>query len=132
MKRDLQEKNMHEEYFSLSDEFILHKMREEALKDKLRKATRMVWVTFKHNIFKFRISIELLGVDEHTQFRDNITQWLREFAHNKELDFNDKTYEAISDELYVKINEKYPERTVWIDVSEYGENGALAYYDKSV
>ena len=114
------------------DEFILHKMREEALKDKLCKATRMIWIIFKHNIFKFRISIELLGVDDHAQFRDDITQWLREFDHNKELDFNDKTYEVISDELYVKINENYPERTVWIDVStKYGENGVLTQYDKS-
>ena len=35
----------------------------------------------------------------------------------------------MADDLYVQIAAKYPERTVWIEVSEDGENGALIKYE---
>lgn len=34
----------------------------------------------------------------------------------------------ISDDLYSKISEKYPNREVWIEVSEDGENGSYTEY----
>ena len=37
----------------------------------------------------------------------------------------------MSDDLYVKIAERYPNRAVWIEVSEDGENGALIKYELS-
>ena len=116
------------------DQYILRRMREEGRKDRLRKATRMAWLTFEHELFKFRVSIEILSPPESTQFKDNMTQWLEDLYFNEELDLNDKTYEEVSDELYLKINEKYPGRTVWIDVGEglrqHSDRGALTYYDK--
>ena len=35
----------------------------------------------------------------------------------------------ISDDLYLQIAEKYPDRAVWIEVAEDGENGALIKYE---
>ena len=45
-----------------------------------------------------------------------------------QLDF--KSCEMISDDLYVEITKKYPGRKIEIDVSEDGENGSHAVYDK--
>ena len=35
----------------------------------------------------------------------------------------------ISDDLYDQISERYPDRAVWIEVAEDGENGALIQYN---
>jgi hypothetical protein len=44
-----------------------------------------------------------------------------------QLDF--KSVEMLADDLYVQIAERYPERAVWIEISEDGENGCLVKYD---
>ena len=109
------------------EQYMLRRMREEGRKDRLRKATRMAWLTFEHNFSKFRVSIEILNEPEPIQFKDDMTQWLQ-----KDLELNDKTCDEISNKLYLKITEKYPGRTVWIDVSKDGENGVLTQYNKRV
>jgi hypothetical protein len=118
------------------DQYILRKMREEGCKDRLRKATRMAWLTFEYDPFKFRVSIEMLNELDPTQFKDDMMQWLQDLCYNDDLDLNDKTCEEVSDELYLKINEKYPGRTVWIDVGEglrqHPDNGVLTQYDKRI
>jgi hypothetical protein len=48
----------------------------------------------------------------------------------KTLELDYKSCEMISDDLWAKINEKYPGREVHIDVSEDGENGAHIVYAK--
>jgi len=35
----------------------------------------------------------------------------------------------MSDDLYVQISSRYPDRAVWIEVAEDGENGALIKYE---
>jgi len=37
----------------------------------------------------------------------------------------------ISDDLYLKIADRYPGRDVWIEVSEDAENGALIKYEQT-
>jgi len=59
-------------------------------------------------------------------------QWLQDLCYNEDLDSDDKTCEEVSNELYLKINEKYPSRTVWIDVAEDRGNGVLTQYDKRI
>ena len=39
-----------------------------------------------------------------------------------------KSCEMMSDELYDIIHAKYPDREVWIEVSEDGENGSFIKY----
>ena len=47
-----------------------------------------------------------------------------------ELDY--KSCEMMSDDLYVAITKRYPGRHIEIDVSEDGENGSHAIYEKPV
>jgi hypothetical protein len=35
----------------------------------------------------------------------------------------------MADDLYIQIASRYPDRAVWIEVSEDGENGALIKYE---
>jgi hypothetical protein len=37
----------------------------------------------------------------------------------------------IADDIYIKIAERYPNRAVWIEVAEDGENGCLIKYELS-
>ena len=37
----------------------------------------------------------------------------------------------IADDLYIQIAQRYPERAVWIEVAEDGENGCLIKYELS-
>jgi hypothetical protein len=37
----------------------------------------------------------------------------------------------IADDLYIQIANRYPERAVWIEVAEDGENGCLIKYEIS-
>ena len=48
-------------------------------------------------------------------------------AHRLELDY--KSCEMIADELYTCIADRYPGRSVWIEVAEDGENGCLIKYE---
>ena len=42
-----------------------------------------------------------------------------------------KSCEMMSDDLYVAITKKYPGRKIEIDVSEDGENGSHAVYERN-
>ena len=143
------------------DEFILRNMREAALKDRVSKASRMVWVTFEkeglhkypaalddpklatgdkydvsflgyihRHIFKFRVWIEVFHDDRDIEFIQFI-RWMNEL-YEGELNVDFQSCEMISDDLYLKIQERYPNRNVWIEVSEDGENGALTTYSNDV
>jgi hypothetical protein len=41
-----------------------------------------------------------------------------------------KSCEMMSDDLYIQITKKYPGRKIEIDVSEDGENGSHAVYER--
>jgi len=42
-----------------------------------------------------------------------------------------KSCEMMADDLYAEIAGRYPDRAVWIEVAEDGENGALIKYELS-
>jgi hypothetical protein len=64
---------------------------------------------------------------EFIQFK----RWLESlYASDRNvLELNYKSCEMIADELYLAIAEKYPDRDVWIEVSEDGENGCYVEYN---
>ena len=86
----------------------------------------------------------VVGSDEMTEMFTNFSQahndrdiefiqfkrWLEKMYSEKTLELDYKSCEMISDDLWAKINEKYPGREVNIDVSEDGENGAHIEYDR--
>ncbi len=49
-------------------------------------------------------------------------------AQTSTLQLDYKSCEMMSDELYDMISKKYPDREIWIEVSEDGENGSFIKY----
>jgi len=82
----------------------------------------------KHrHIFHFRVWIGVTHNDRDIEFIQ-FKRWLENLYKDNILDLNFQSCEMMSDELYSEISEKYPNREVWIEVSEDGENGSFIKY----
>ena len=80
------------------------------------------------HIFHFRVWIDVLHNDidiEFIQFK----RWLENLYKDGILALDYKSCEMMADDLYVQIATRYPDRAVWIEVAEDGENGALIKYE---
>jgi hypothetical protein len=122
------------------------------------QAKRMIWVTFQkegihcypsasidanlatgdeydvsflgtphRHIFHFNVAIQVFHNDRDIEFIQ-FKRWL-ENLYRGTLELNHKSCEMISDDLYLAIANRYPDRDIHITVSEDGENGATIYYD---
>jgi hypothetical protein len=80
------------------------------------------------HIFHFRVWIDVLHNDRDIEFIQ-FKRWLENLYRDDTLQLDHKSCEMISDDLYLQIAQKYPDRAVWIEVSEDGENGALVKYE---
>ena len=88
------------------------------------------------HIFHFRVWIDVFHNDRDIEFIQ-FKRWLENLYSNNgivsnpvlELDF--KSVEMIADDLYVQVAARYPDRAVWIEISEDGENGCLIKYELS-
>jgi len=134
--------------------------RDVALQEKSQKAKKMIWVTFRkegihkypaalddpklatgdeydvsflgyphRHIFHFKIAIEVFHDDRDIEFIQ-FKRWLEKLYSEGTLKLDYKSCEMISDDLYIQITKKYPGRDIEIDVSEDGENGSHAVYEK--
>ena len=132
---------------------------EDDIKKQKQNATRWIWVTFQkegihkypaalddpalatgdeydvsflgyphRHIFHFRVAITVTHNDRDIEFIQ-FKRWLEKLYTEKTLELDYKSCEMMSDDLFDKIAEKYPNRSVKIEVSEDGENGALIEYD---
>ena len=138
-------------------EYMLRRYKEE---NKLDKAKRTIWVTFKkEGIHKYPAALDdpklatgdeydvsflgyphrhifhfKVGIEVFHDDRDiefiQFKRWLEKLYSDKTLQLNFKSCEMISDDLYAEIIKRYPNRDVEIEVSEDGENGSHAYYHK--
>ena len=114
-------------------------------------SSKMIWVTFQkegiHNypeaatdpklldvsflahphrhIFKFKVSIEVFSNNRDIEFIQ-FKRWLESLYSSMEIHY--KSCEMLSDELYLQIMKKYPNRSVKIEISEDGENGSSVEY----
>ena len=79
------------------------------------------------HMFKFVVTIQVTHDDRDIEFIQ-FKRWCESLYNEGTLQLNSKSCEMIADELYQKIAEKYPNRSVMINVSEDGENGAIAVY----
>jgi len=119
------------------------------------KASKMIWVTFRkegihqynaaghrddltevsflryphRHIFHFKVWIEVMHTDRDIEFII-FKRWLERLYGESTLDLNHKSCEMIADELYLTIAKEYPNRDVWIEVAEDGENGCFNQYNK--
>ena len=105
------------------------------------------------HIFHFRVWIDVFHNDRDIEFIQ-FKRWLlslysspgslgsslpdRSISDNNDrarlaptagLQLNNKSCEMIADELYIRIADRYPGRSVWIEVAEDGENGCLIKYE---
>ena len=82
------------------------------------------------HIFHFRVWIDVLHNDRDIEFIQ-FKRWLESLYNGQGsvLSLDYKSCEMISDDLYLQISARYPNRSVWIEVAEDGENGALIKYE---
>jgi hypothetical protein len=123
------------------------------------QAKRMIWVTFEkegihkypgadtdpklatgdeydvsflgyphRHIFHFRVAIQVFHNDRDIEFIQ-FKRWLENSFRDGVMKLDHKSCEMISDELYMYIANRYPDRDIEITVSEDGENGATIYYN---
>jgi hypothetical protein len=74
--------------------------------------------------FHFKVHIEVKHNDRSIEFIQ-FKRWLESlYANEGVLKLNNKSCEMMTEDLYLQIAIKYPDRNVIIDISEDGENGA--------
>ncbi len=139
---------------------IPEQQHDQALKEKAGKAAKMIWVTFQkegmhkypaalddpklatddqydvsflgyphRHIFHFKVAIEVFHDDRDIEFIQ-FKRWLLNLYKEGTIQSDFKSCEMMSDDLYVAIAKKYPGRKIEIDVSEDGENGSHAVYER--
>ena len=125
------------------------------------KAKRMIWVTFRkegihkypaalddpklatgdeydvsflgyphRHIFHFKVGITVTHNDRDIEFIQ-FKRWIEDMYSEGTLKLDYKSCEMMSDDLYVAITKRYPGRQIEIDVSEDGENGSHAVYERN-
>jgi hypothetical protein len=80
------------------------------------------------HIFHFRVWIAVVHNDRDIEFIQ-FKRWLENLYKEGTVQLDYKSCEMMSDDLYQQIAARYPDRAVWIEVSEDGENGALIKYE---
>jgi hypothetical protein len=80
------------------------------------------------HIFHFRVWIDVLHNDRDIEFIQ-FKRWLENLYREGTLQLDFKSCEMMADDLYLQIASRYPDRSIWIEVSEDGENGALIKYN---
>jgi len=79
------------------------------------------------HIFHFRVWIGVTHDDRDIEFIQ-FKRWLENLYKDAILSLDHKSCEMMSGDLYDMISQKYPNREVWIEVSEDGENGSFIKY----
>jgi len=80
------------------------------------------------HIFHFRVWIDVVHNDRDIEFIQ-FKRWLENLYRQGTVQLDYKSCEMMADDLYIQIASRYPDRAVWIEVSEDGENGALIKYE---
>jgi len=75
------------------------------------------------HIFHFKVAIEVEHNDRDIEFIQ-FKRWLEGLYADQLLQLDYKSCEMIAEDIYTAVQEKYPGRSVKIDVSEDNENGA--------
>jgi hypothetical protein len=81
------------------------------------------------HIFHFRVWLSVTHNDRDVEFIQ-FKRWLEKLYSSNQgvLSLDYKSCEMMSDELHTHISQRYPNREVWIEVSEDGENGSFIKY----
>lgn len=79
------------------------------------------------HIFHFKVWIAVTHNDRDIEFIQ-FKRWLEKLYNEGTMSLDYKSCEMMSDELHTQIVARYPDREVWIEVSEDGENGSFIKY----
>ena len=79
------------------------------------------------HIFHFKVWLGITHNDRDVEFIQ-FKRWLLNLYKDATLSLDFKSCEMMSDDLYTQISQKYPNREVWIEVSEDSENGSFIKY----
>ena len=80
------------------------------------------------HMFHFEVTVQVFHNDRDIEFIQ-FKRWLENLYAGGTLELNYKSCEMISDDLYDQIAARYPDRSIVINVSEDGENGASIVYN---
>ena len=80
------------------------------------------------HVFWFKVWIDVFHNDRDLEFIQ-FKRWLENLYSKDILQLDFKSVEMLADDLYVQIAQRYPDRAVWVEISEDGENGCLIKYD---
>jgi hypothetical protein len=80
------------------------------------------------HMFWFKVWIDVWHSNRDLEFIQ-FKRWLESLYSKDILQLDFKSVEMLADDLYIQIAERYPDRAVWIEISEDGENGCLVKYD---
>lgn len=82
------------------------------------------------HIFHFRVWISVFHDHRDIEFIQ-FKRWLTSLygGQGTILDLDYKSCEMIARDLHAVINAKYPDREIWVEVSEDGENGCLLKFN---
>lgn len=82
----------------------------------------------KHrHLFKFKVMVEVQHNDRDVEFHQ-LLNWVESLYDSGTLSLNNQSCEMIAESLVNVIVEKFPKRTVSVEVSEDGECGAEITY----
>ena len=79
------------------------------------------------HIFKIRVWISVEHNDRDIEFI-MFKRYIEDICKVKYFSF--RSCEMISDDLQEVIKLKYPDREIWIEISEDGENGSFKQYER--
>lgn len=80
------------------------------------------------HIFYFQVWISVTHDDRDIEFIQ-FKRWLQNLYGDGIINLDYKSCEMMADDLYKEIAARYPGRSVWVEVSEDGENGAIVKWD---
>lgn len=81
------------------------------------------------HMFHHKIWIEVFHNDREIEFIQ-FKRWLESLYNQGTLELDYKSCEMLSEQLFDQIYKRYPNRDVWIEISEDGENGSLTKYER--
>ena len=145
----------------MNEPFNIDEHRKSIRTDRIKQMPKMIWVKFQkegihkypaaledpalatgdeydvsflgyphRHTFHFKVSIQVFHDDRDIEFIQ-FKRWMENlYAGTLQLDY--KSCEMIADDLYLAINDKYPDREIWIEVGEDGENGCWCIYPRTV
>ena len=80
------------------------------------------------HMFHFRVGIQVFHEDRDIEFIQ-FSRWCQRLYDNGVLELDYRSCEMIADALAEQIANKYPGRTITIEVAEDGENGQISKYE---